>query len=444
MPDGHKTAIELFEEALALTKTSHKSYVVDRNDIVLSRLDRADKYLVPLYDLVPGALDPRIVEAADKFLQAGRLFETSGDRDVALRAYYRSWKLYGELRGEEFREKEALVLHFCAVLFLSLAELIADGQQKADYYRSAAEFFMRQAWVNERSNKLQEAQDAYRNASHRYYWADAMVESAHAANDLAEVSEKLGDIKSAAEAFELAAERYHAAEKIQPSPDDIDTLRHTEADWRRKAGYHYKEIGTQEYEEKALDAFNSAIATELSTKIPDLQEVIGDHLEAIKLSQESERYKELDQLRYSLFILKRKKASEEGRWLFVIWSHINDWLWGYGTKFLRLCITMTLVSLVFALAYMLLQEVQLRTNPVDPVNAPGWYALLCIGYSLYSLLPTGVIEWLTGAGLVVEFDVNGATKLLSKIEALSGLVCLAMATMVVKRMLSRLSHVKPD
>lgn len=444
MPDQHKTAIDLLDEALALIKTSHESYIEDASKILSSRLALGDKYLVPVYALAPRPPDPRIAEAADKFLQAGRLFDRSGDWNAAFQAYYWSWRQYGSLRGEEFREKEALVLYFCAIVFLSLAESIKDAQQRDNYYRIAAEFFMREAWVNERSNKIEAARDAYRNASHRYYWADAMKESAYAAKDVAEASEKLGDIKSAAQAYELAAERLRAPEKKQASPSDVDVDRHIAADWHRKAGYHYKELGTQEYKATGLDAFNSAMATELSTEMPNLGEVIGDHLEAIKLAEDLRRYKELDQLRYSLLILQRKDASEEGRWLFVIWSFINDWIWGYGIKPLRLLFTMMLIGLAFSSSYFFLREVQLGTNAVDPVNAPGCYALLCLGYSLHSLLPTGVIEWLTGTGFVAEFDVNGTSELLTRIEALIGLVYLAMATVLVKRGLSRLSYIKPD
>jgi hypothetical protein len=252
-----------------------------------------------------------------------------------------------------------------------------------------------------------------------------------------------GQNARAAQAFEKAAERLEAVERVQPAAD-IDTLRHIRAEWWRKAGYHYKGLGTQEDKARGLDAFVSAATTELSGRTPDLEEVIGDHHEAIKLAEELRRYKELDHLTHGLYILQRKKASGKGRWVFVIASYVNDWLWGYGTKPLRLCGTVMVTTFLFALLYLLFQETQLRTNPIDPVSAPSWYLLLCIGYSLYSLLPTGMIEWLTGMGLVVWFGVTGVTKMLSAVEAVIGLIYLGMATVVIKHVLRRHAVAKSE
>jgi tetratricopeptide (TPR) repeat protein len=320
-----------------------------------------------------------------------------------------------------------------------------NNKQKVEYYRKAAEFFMKIAWASERSDKLPEALDAYRNASHRYYWADAMEESAYAARDAAELSHKLGKTEDAAELLELAAERLHVAEQ-QTTRDkgDADILRDIQANWHRKAAYHYKELGTQEDKTHALSAFSSAIGSALSGQTPELEQVLDDYREAIELAQTLGRYKDLDQLIYSFHAIRRREASEDGRQLFVIFSQINDWIWGYGIKPLRLCRIVALTILAFALFYFLFNETQIGSNSIKQAKSPGWYLFLCIGYSLYSLLPTGVIEWLSGAGLIVKFNVVGVSKWLSAIEVVIGMIYFAMAASLIQRALRRMSHVRSE
>jgi len=438
-----KTALDLLDEACALSGESPKSLSETHERFLSRRLEPGDKYTLPTYIIASGPLNQQTVQAAETFYQAGRLFERRSHLKAALESLYWSYRLYERLPGDEFRDKEALSLFSSATVNLSLAERAKDERERAEYYRSAAEFFMRAAWVAERSNSLKDARDYYSNAAHRYHSANAMKESAYAAHDEADVSNKLGETERAAQSLVLAAERLAAAEKGRP-PSDVDILRHVQSEWYREAAYHYKKLGTQQFKKNALDAFESATRAALSTHTPELQKVLDDYREAIELAQGLGRHEELDQLRYSFHTARRGKASQDNQRLFVFLSQLNDLLWGYGTMPLRLGRAMSLTVVIFGIIYFVCGQVQLKMNSIDREISPGLYALVCIAYSVYVLLPTGIIKWLTGFGLIVQFEVSGVSVWFSAIQAVVGLIYLAMATVFVQRTLRRMFHEKPE
>jgi hypothetical protein len=434
-------AVELLEEAIALSGEPSEDLLDCYERALSHRLNRGEKNIVPMHQLVSGPADPKIATAAHKFLEAGRLFERShyvDDLHMALKAYYWAYRFYEQLPGEQYREEAARALHFSGTGHLTLAEITRDDHERAEYYRRAAEFFMREAWVTEKSNNLTRARDAYGSASHYYsLLVDAMEESAYAARDKARLCEELGDVKSAATVLEQAAELLQTVERLQTSAKS-DMLRRIQTKWLQEAGYNYLKLETQEDKENALNAFTLAIDTELSIQKSDSGIVSRLYREAIDLAQQLGRYKELDQLRYSFYEIRRNFASKQGQHLFVIFSHINNWIWGYGIKPLRLLRVTIITILVFAILYILFEEIQLKTNPIDPEKALAQYIVLCFIYSLYSILPTGVIQFFTGAGLIIDFEVTDITKSLSAIESVIGLIYLTMATTMAQQAVRRM------
>lgn len=431
LPDAEK----LLNEGFKYSPISKDELEEEYSRFISQRLFIGEKHEAPMRIISP-AKNSNVSIAADKFFEAGRLFSNSNQWEWALRAFHWSRRFYMMIPGKEFQEKEIKALDASAEVYLTLSELTpySDPKKKECNIR-AAEFFMRIAWLQEDLKALKDARSAYSNACHRYYLGDEMKNSAYAARDWARISDELVDHLDAAKVFILAAERLKDAEKNQLK-EEIDILRKIQSDWYREAGYRFKQLGTAQDKRDAMNAFDVAATVVFSTDNPELVNVCDNYLEALELAKELRLYKELDKLHYNFQITKRKKALIDHQYLFATFSCVIDWLWGYGVKPWRLVRALMLTVVFFAPVYFITQQIQVKIKPVDPIDRVS-YLLLCTGYSIYTVLPTGIIKWLTGIGLIVEFEVVGITKLVSAVEGLIGLAYISMASVLATRWVKR-------
>jgi len=287
------------------------------------------------------------------------------------------------------------------------------------------------------------AASLYRSAAHRYWFANEYKRVARAASKEADILESLSDYKGAARAFQIRAHNL-----LEENQTDAELRRQGLASILRSAGLLFR--GEREQVEGAEEALE---AVQFALKEPKWREhaTWGGSFEedpvnmaiisktvnrAREIFETTGRFAEADECHVLLSRLRRQNYAET--WLrrahpIHVFSRLLDFVWGYGTRPLRIVPILVGTIIAFAIFYWIAGDVRWAAQELEKAEMVQPTLTAALALSLTSIVPVHLIQRMGDVAVLPTLDVGTVSLIAVWLESFLGSVLVGMLAFWVMR-----------
>ena len=414
--------------------------------------DYTYEYTVPPWRLYgPYRTDPK-APAAAHFLKSGEHWDAATDSTKALRCFH--WGRWAARagKGDEYRRIEIRCTHMVAYVHLGRGEDISLSEAERI---SAKALFARytelEGFLELTYGDPHRSAELYGNAAHRYYYTDEYKRLARAYLREAEILQSLGDRKGAVRALEC-----RAGYLLMNDQADLELRGQGLASMFRAAGLLFGVQGADvnaaeiareaarlaleesDLRQHAMDAFwpsekERALVPERALTMTIISETLNNARKALETAGE---FREADQCHALLSRLRRQSCT--AKWWthahpIYLFSHLLDFVWGYGTRPLRIIPLFLVTTVMFALLYLLAGDVQ--WNGEELANSSNWGSRVtaALALSFSSIIPVHLVQQFSDSEVLSLPEVGTVSLVAVWLESLIGSALLGMLAFWIGR-----------